>query len=69
MEIVSLGSVLSDPEEWVPNKRTYPESCDFEFCHKLMLLGISPNFTRFNPEVTEELLAKRRTEALNMETR
>src|SRR5687768_1965196 len=31
----------------VPNKRLYPEACDFEFCKELKSLGIGLPFTTF----------------------
>jgi hypothetical protein len=31
----------------VPNKRLYPEACDFAFCRELKLLDIHPTFTTF----------------------
>jgi hypothetical protein len=36
-----------DAETLVPNKRLYPEACDFEFCLKLKALGIPLPFTTY----------------------
>lgn len=36
-----------DVEILVPNKRLYPEACDFEFCKKLKQLGAWLSFTTF----------------------
>ncbi|AOG02932.1 hypothetical protein [Bosea sp. RAC05] len=33
----------------VPNKRLYPEACDFGFCRSLIQLGQYLSFTTFNP--------------------
>ena len=30
-----------------PNKRSYPQWCDFEFCKLLLVKGVNPNFTRY----------------------
>ncbi|MGJ4945150.1 hypothetical protein ACQR1W_31635 [Bradyrhizobium sp. HKCCYLS1011] len=30
-----------------PNKRLYPEACDFAFCRKLKLLGVHLSFTTY----------------------
>lgn len=35
---------------YVPDKRLYPEACDFEFCRLLKERGISLPFTVFNSE-------------------
>lgn len=66
VEFQNLGSVLYDPEQWVPSKRTYPEACDAEFCTKLRLLDISPNFTRFNENVDSALEENRWNMAMRM---
>lgn len=34
--------------ECVPDKRLYPETCDFEFCDLLMSRGVRPPFTTWN---------------------
>ncbi|WP_316200986.1 MULTISPECIES: hypothetical protein [unclassified Bradyrhizobium] len=34
-------------ENLVPNKRLYPEACDFEFCLRLRRLGVLMTFTTF----------------------
>ncbi|WP_316207486.1 hypothetical protein [Bradyrhizobium sp. SZCCHNR3118] len=31
----------------VPNKRLYPEACDFDFCMKLAALGVHLPFTTY----------------------
>ena len=33
--------------ELIPNKRLYPEACDFEFCKKIKTLGIDLPFTTY----------------------
>jgi hypothetical protein len=44
-------SIDSDPEmiaaSLVPNKRLYPEACDFDFCMRLAALGINLPFTTY----------------------
>lgn len=37
-----------DPQELVPDKRLYPETCDFEFCKLLLEMGVSLPFTTYN---------------------
>lgn len=32
----------------VPNKRLYPEACDYDFCWFLRSHGVQLNFTKFN---------------------
>jgi hypothetical protein len=36
------------PSILIPDKRLYPEACDFEFCEMLTGLGFSLPFTHFN---------------------
>jgi hypothetical protein len=36
--------------EYVPDKRLYPEACDFEFCELLKERGVNLPFTTFNAE-------------------
>ena len=36
--------------EFIPDKRLYPESCDYEFCCLLKERGITLPFTRFDKE-------------------
>jgi len=38
------------PEDWVPNKRLYPEACDYEFCTLLKRYGIHLSFTIWNDD-------------------
>lgn len=38
-----------------PNKRLYPESCDFDFCLQLKELGVNLPFTNYDPERAEKL--------------
>lgn len=42
-----IGDPLSN-EVWVPNKRAYPECCDYEFCRLLIERGISIPFTTYD---------------------
>jgi hypothetical protein len=39
-----------DFEKVIPDKRLYPERCDFMFCHQLLQRGAHLPFTSFNPE-------------------
>lgn len=34
--------------DYIPNKRLYPEACDYEFCYLLLELGITLPFTSFD---------------------
>jgi hypothetical protein len=36
-----------DAETLVPNKRLYPEACDYMFCERLKALGIYLSFTTY----------------------
>lgn len=38
------------PHDLVPDKRLYPEACDFEFCRLLTQCGVSLPFGVFNPK-------------------
>ena len=40
----------------VPNKRVYPERCDFEFCALLQEKGIDIPFTTFEGETHREMM-------------
>ncbi len=40
-------------EDFVPNKRLYPESCDLEFCELLLSKGVRLPFTTFNENADE----------------
>ena len=40
--------------ELVPNKRLYPEACDYEFCSLLKRYGVNLPFTNFNDDRREE---------------
>lgn len=42
----SLVSICKN-EDFVPNKRLYPERCDFEFCKLLKEKGINLPFTKW----------------------
>lgn len=42
-------------DKLVPNKRLYPESCNFDFCLQLKKLGVHLPFTNYNPERAEKL--------------
>ena len=41
---------MIDNESYVPNKRLYPESCDYEFCGLLSGRGIYLPFTKYDVE-------------------
>lgn len=41
-------------DDYIPNKRLYPETCDYEFCEKLKKLGCQLPFTTWNDERPEE---------------
>jgi hypothetical protein len=46
-----LGDLTEDDAElrdYVPNKRVYPEACDFEFCQLLKSVDVDIPFTNFN---------------------
>ncbi|WP_336784074.1 hypothetical protein [Paenibacillus illinoisensis] len=38
---------------FVPDKRLYPERCDFEFCKLLKMQGVNLTFTSWSDEVTQ----------------
>lgn len=51
-------------ENYVPNKRIYPEYSDFEFCHLLMRGGIERlSFLGFNQESSDRFIASGKTYA------
>lgn len=39
-----------EPQYLAPDKRLYPEACDYEFCKLLRENGAELSFTNFNPE-------------------
>ncbi|MGX5608911.1 hypothetical protein ACWKTZ_21300 [Bacillus cereus] len=41
-------------QEYVPDKRLYPERCDFEFCSLLKQKGIYLPFTTWQDDIKEE---------------
>lgn len=41
-------------QEYVPDKRLYPERCDFEFCSLLKRKGIYLTFTTWQDDIKEE---------------
>lgn len=43
-----LGVDEVSPEDCLPDKRVYPESCDFEFCTILISRGHRPPFTQWD---------------------
>lgn len=43
-----------DEIAFVPNKRLYPEACDFEFCKLLKKLGVHLPFTTFRNDREEK---------------
>lgn len=44
---------IKENEAYVPDKRLYPEACDFEFCELLKEAGVNLPFTTFNKERAE----------------
>ena len=46
-------------EDFVPSKRVYPESCDYEFCRLLVEHGINLPFTTFTEGANEKRVAER----------
>lgn len=46
--IVFRSGPAFEPYEFVPNKRLYPEACDFEFCSLLKRFGQPMSFTTYN---------------------
>ncbi len=49
-EVLLLTKGSYFPEELIPNKRLYPEACDFEFCQLLLSMGVALPFTTFNED-------------------
>lgn len=45
------------PDECVPNKRVYPERCDFEFCTLLRNAGVEIPFTNFTQRKENDTFA------------
>lgn len=43
-------------EYLIPDKRAYPEACDFEFCNLLQSKGMSIPFTTYNENRKQELI-------------
>lgn len=39
---------IAKNDDYIPNKRLYPETCDFEFCEKLKKLGCRLPFTTWS---------------------
>lgn len=39
-----------EPKILIPNKRLYPEACDYSFCALLITMGFSLPFTTWNPD-------------------
>lgn len=39
-----------NPSDWIPDKRLYPEACDYEFCKLLKEYGYSLPFTTWNDD-------------------
>lgn len=37
-------------EDFIPNKRLYPETCDYDFCKALARINIHLPFTTYNPD-------------------
>jgi hypothetical protein len=42
------GPAVKTNQDYVPNKRLYPESCDSEWCYLLQSTGVSLPFTNFD---------------------
>jgi hypothetical protein len=47
------GRQLESNREFLPSKRAYPESCDFEFCKVLRGVELYPSFTTFTDDADE----------------
>lgn len=47
------GRPIQDNREYLPCKRAYPESCDFEFCRLLRTVGLHPSYTTFTEGADE----------------
>ncbi|GAB6464345.1 hypothetical protein CON36_32320 [Bacillus cereus] len=45
---------IESNQEYVPDKRLYPERCDFEFCSLLKQKGIYLPFTTWQDDIKEE---------------
>jgi hypothetical protein len=62
------GSIFTgfeiDPFSCIPDKRTYPEACDFEFCKLLKSFDVSLNFTTFNDKIEYKQFYSERIEDL-----
>lgn len=41
---------VGDNEGYLPNKRIYPEACDYEFCRLLVHAGVQLNPTSYNEQ-------------------
>lgn len=39
---------ITDNQDYIPDKRLYPEACDYEFCRKLQSIGFILPFTAWN---------------------
>ena len=55
-EVISYGYGLSKicAEDCIPDKRVYPEACDYYFCKLLMNKGVKIPFTTFNRNRVEK---------------
>lgn len=51
----SLSTETIDVNDCFPNKRVYPESCDFEFAILLASKNARPTYLAFNPEREEKV--------------
>jgi hypothetical protein len=47
-EEVKFQTMFSSLGELIPNKRLYPEACDYDFCRHLANQGIHLPFTNYN---------------------
>jgi len=56
-----------DPANCIPNKRVYPESCDYEFAQLLKLRGYALPYTTYN-EQRAKILKKKKYHGLTKQT-
>lgn len=44
---------VTDNQDFIPDKRLYPETCDYEFCKRLQNMGYELPFTTWNDDRPE----------------
>ncbi|PTH78213.1 hypothetical protein [Aeromonas veronii] len=55
---------ITTNRDYLPNKRAYPEQCDYEFCHLLLKHDQQISFTTFNEETAKKKTGKYMGEVL-----